>query len=71
MDIEISDRQVKHLALAISLNDVLECIKDDYESYLLFLNEELENKEITDIEYYKELNLIQKLKAEIKKEETI
>ena len=64
MDIELSDKQIKQFALVVSLNDVLECIKKDINSYLLFLNNELENNEITEVEYNNELKLIERLKVE-------
>ena len=64
MDIELSDKQVKQFALVVSLNDVLECIKKDIDSYLSFLNNELENEEITDMEYDNEMKLIERLKEE-------
>lgn len=64
MDIELSDKQIKQFALVVSLNDVLECIKKDINSYLLFLNDELENNEITEVEYNNELKLIERLKVE-------
>ena len=64
MDIELSDKQIKQFALVVSLNDVLECIKKDINSYLLFLNNELENNEITEVEYNTDLKLIERLKVE-------
>lgn len=64
MDTTLSDSQIKQLSLSISMTDVLNCIKKDYDSYLNFLREELKNNEITKEEYKKELMLIKKLKDE-------
>lgn len=64
MDIKLSDSQIKQLGLALTINDVLDCIKKDCDSYLTFLNQELKNKEITSEEYKKEINLLNKLKNE-------
>jgi len=63
MDISISDKQIKQLSLSISITDVLDCIRNDYDSYLEFLNNELNDNEITEEEYKKELHLIDKLKS--------
>ena len=54
MDISISDKQIKQLSLSISITDVLDCIRNDYDSYLEFLNNELNDNEITEEEYKKE-----------------
>lgn len=62
MDIQLSNNQVKQFGLAVSINDVLNCISNDYDNYLQFLNEELDNQQITKEEYKKELCLINKLK---------
>ncbi len=64
MDTTLSDSQIKQLSLSISITDVLNCIKKDYDSYLNFLREELKDNEITNDEYKKELLLIRKLKKE-------
>lgn len=64
MDTTLSDSQIKQLSLSISMTDVLNCIKKDYDSYLNFLREELKDNEITKEEYKKELMLIKKLKDE-------
>lgn len=68
MDIPISDKQIKQLSLSISITDVLDCIRNDYDSYLEFLNSELNNNEITEEEYKKELRLIDELKNDSRKE---
>ena len=68
MDISISDRQIKQLSLSISITDVLDCIRNDYDSYLEFLNNELNDNEITEEEYKKELHLIDKLKSNSRNE---
>lgn len=68
MDISISDKQIKQLSLSISITDVLDCIRNDYDSYLEFLNNELNDNEITEEEYKKELHLIDKLKSNSRNE---
>ena len=68
MDISISDKQIKQLSLSISITDVLDCIRNDYDSYLEFLNSELNDNEITEEEYKKELHLIDKLKSNSRNE---
>lgn len=70
VDTKLSDKQTKQLSLAISLNDVLNCIKKDLNSYLKFLNCELNNQEITRDEYKKELQLIENMKKENREEVT-
>lgn len=62
IDTKINDKQLKQFSLAISIDDILNCIRNDYDSYFNFLKDELKNKNITYKEYKKELNLIQKLK---------
>ena len=62
MDIKLGNEQIKQLSSALSINDVLDCIKNNSQSYLQFLNDELENKQITKTEYNKELILLEKLK---------
>ena len=69
MDITLSYSQVKQLSLSISITDVLDCIRKDYNSYLEFLNNELKDNEITEEEYKKELHLIKKLRSNESKEE--
>ena len=68
MDISISDKQIKQLSLSISITDVLDCIRNDYDSYLEFLNNELNDNEITEEEYKKEWHLIDKLKSNSRNE---
>lgn len=62
MDVQLSNNQIKQFSLAVSINDVLNCISNDYDNYLQFLNEELDNQQITKEEYNKELLLIDKIK---------
>ena len=62
-DIQLSNKQLKQLSLAITIEDVLECIKKDTDSYLIFLKEEFENEEITEEEYKKELILVDTIKS--------
>lgn len=62
MDIELSNKQIKQLALTISIDDVLGLIMKDYNGYLEFLDKELKNSEITEQEYKRELKLIEILK---------
>ena len=64
MDMTLSDSQIKQLSLAISVNDVLNCIRKDIDGYLLFLKEELKNSEITITEYENELKLVERIKNE-------
>ena len=68
MDITLSDNQVKQLSSKISINDVLNWIKKDFNNYVEFLNDELLNQEITKFEYEKELILIEKMKKDHRKE---
>lgn len=68
MDIVINDNQAKQFYLTMSVDDVLNCIKNNSESYLEFLNEELDNKRITEEEYKNELTLFKQI---IIKEEEI
>lgn len=64
MDIILSNNQIKQLSLSVSINDVLDCIKKDYDGYLKFLDEELKKNKMTKKEYQDELILIEKLKNE-------
>ena len=68
MDVVINDNQAKQFYLTMSVDDVLNCIKNNSESYLQFLNEELDNTRITEEEYINELTLYKKI---INKEEEI
>lgn len=68
MDIELNYNQIKQFSLALSVDDVLNCIRKDYDSYLNFLNEEFENNEISEEEYNRELMLIQHLKLNKREE---
>ena len=61
MDVVINENLVKQLYLTMSVNDVLNHIKDNNDSYLQFLNEELSNDRITEQEYNYELSLLEKL----------
>ena len=61
MDVKLSDKQIKQFSLTLSVDDVLNCIMKDIDSYINFLNAELECKAITQEEYEKELLLINKL----------
>lgn len=61
MDVKLSDKQIKQFSLTLSVDDVLNCIMKDIDSYMNFLNAELECKAITQEEYEKELLLINKL----------
>lgn len=58
MNIHLSNSQIKQFSLAVSINDVLNCITNNYDNYLQFLKEELYNQKITKEEYDKELLLI-------------
>lgn len=58
MNIHLSNSQIKQFSLAVSINDVLNCITNNYDNYLQFLKEELYNQQITKEEYDKELLLI-------------
>ena len=62
MDVQLSNNQIKQFSLAVSINDVLNCISNDYDNYIQFLSEELDNQKITKEEYNKELLLIDKIK---------
>lgn len=62
-DIKLNNNQIKQFSLALSVDDVLNCIRKDYDSYLNFLNEELENDEISEEEYKREIMLIEHLKS--------
>ncbi len=64
MDTKLSEKQIKQIGLAISIDDVLNCIKKDYDGYITFLNQELKEQEITNEEYKKEISLLNKLKEE-------
>ncbi len=66
MNIHLSNSQIKQFSLAVSINDVLNCISNDYDNYLQFLNKELDNQQITKEEYNKELLSINKLREELK-----
>lgn len=68
MDIELTNNQIKQFSLSISITDVLDCIKKDYDSYLNFLNDELENKNINQEEYNRELKFVEELKNNERKE---
>jgi hypothetical protein len=62
MNIHLSNSQIKQFSLAVSINDVLNCITNNYDNYLQFLKEELYNQQITKEEYDKELLLINRLR---------
>ena len=62
IDKTLNNNQIKKFSLTISIDDVLNCIKKDYDGYLNFLNEELKDNAITLEEYNKELMLIDRLK---------
>lgn len=62
IDIKLNNNQIKQFSLALSIDDVLNCIRKDYDSYLNFLNEEFENNEISEEEYKREIMLIEYLK---------
>lgn len=64
IDTTLNNNQIKKFSLTISIDDVLNCIKKDYDSYLNFLNEELKDNAITLEEYNKELMLIDRLKLQ-------
>ncbi len=66
MNMHLSNSQIKQFSLAVSINDVLNCISNDYDNYLQFLNKELDNQQITKEEYNKELLSINKLREELK-----
>lgn len=68
IDIKLNNKQIKQFSLALSIDDVLNCIRKDYDSYLNFLNEEFENNEISEEEYKRELMLIQHLKLNEREE---
>ena len=68
IDIKLNNNQIKQFSLALSIDDVLNCIRKDYDSYLNFLNEEFENNEISEEEYKRELMLIQHLKLNEREE---
>ena len=68
IDIKLNHKQIKQFSLALSVDDELNCIRKDYDSYLNFLNEELQNNEITKEEYNRELMLIQHLKLNEREE---
>lgn len=69
MDMILSDKQIRQLSLSISIIDVLNCLKKDYDSYLKFLDKELKANEITKVEYEKELMLFERFKSEQREEE--
>ena len=64
IDTTLNNNQIKKFSLTISIDDVLNCIKKDYDGYLNFLNEELKDNAITLEEYNKELMLIDRLKLQ-------
>lgn len=64
IDTTLNNNQIKKFSLTISIDDVLNCIKKDYDSYLNFLNEELKDNAITLEDYKKELMLIDRLKLQ-------
>lgn len=64
MDIMLSDNQINQFSLEISIDDVLDCIRKDYDSYLDFLNNELNSKRISEKEYKKELKTIEELRKQ-------
>lgn len=68
MDIELTNNQIKQFSLSISITDVLDCIRKDYDSYLNFLSEELENNNINQEEYNRELLFVEELKNKERKE---
>lgn len=61
MNIQINNNQIKQMSLNISKNDVLNFISNDYDSYILFLYNELNNNQITREEYNEELLSIDSL----------
>ena len=62
MDVKLDNEQIKQLSIALSINDVLDCIKKNYDSYLKFLEEELKNNKISQSEYNNELTSLDKIK---------
>lgn len=62
MDIKLQNKQIEQLSLALSVDDVLNCIRNNYDDYINFLNGKLKTNEITINEYNKELNLVNNLK---------
>lgn len=62
MNFELSDKQIKQLSQALSIDDVISCIKKDYQSYITFLNQELKDNEITEEEYKREISIIKQFK---------
>ena len=62
MDVKLDNEQIKQLSIALSINDVLDCIKKNYDSYLKFLEEELKNNNISLAEYNNELTTLDKIK---------
>lgn len=68
MDIKLNHNQIKQFSLALSIDDVLNCIIKDYDGYLNFLNEELENENINQEEYNRELLFVEELKKNERKE---
>ena len=65
MDVKLSDKQIKQFSLTLSVDDVLNCIMKDIDSYMEFLNDELKCNEITQEEYEKELLLINTLNKKV------
>lgn len=61
MNIQINNNQIKQMSLNISKNDVLNFIINDYDSYILFLYNELNNNQITREEHNEELLSIDSL----------
>lgn len=62
MNIQLSSKQIKYFSSSIVMTDVLNYIKNDYDNYLKFLNDELTNNNISDEEYKEEINLINNIK---------
>ena len=62
MDVKLDNEQIKQLSIALSINDVLDCIKKNYDSYLKFLEEELKSNKISLAEYNNELTTLDKIK---------
>lgn len=58
MDIKLQNKQIEQLSLALSVDDVLNFIENNKNDYLLFLNEELESKNISLKEYNNEISYL-------------
>lgn len=67
INVHLSDIQAKQLSISISMEDVLNCIKRDVDSYLSFVNEEYKNGEINEEDYQSELRLIDNIKTDYTK----